>query len=235
MRKNNKLDYDIDDDDDDDDNKNNNNLNQIENLNNKYKIISNQNQNKQYIFNTNTNEEQQQQHQRDQEYSMQYKSIQETTSNTNINKNNYINNRNFIQEPYINNYNNYIYSYQRSQIYNTRYNKQPAQYLQLKLSDLVDPDRDKTFIDNLYAQFVPNTNLINLVYVPPGMGSKVPDNSVLLNNKLLSSNSTQSILFGNGSFTNNVDTNKLLNEFYLNALNQNLTSNHINLLQIYKT
>ncbi len=101
------------------------------------------------------------------------------------------------------NLNSYSYQY-NSMPPNARY--KPKDYIKLKLSDLVDPDRNKTFIDHLYAQFQANSNQISLVYVPPG--EKVPDNTMLLGEDLASTQSG----------------NKLLNEFYLIAAKQKSTS-----------
>jgi hypothetical protein len=41
------------------------------------------------------------------------------------------------------------------------------EYIQFKLADLINPNRNSTFIDNLYAQFESNTNRINLIYYLP--------------------------------------------------------------------
>ena len=53
-------------------------------------------------------------------------------------------------------------------------------FLQIKLKDLIDINRENIFIDNLYAQFKSDSNIVNLVYVSPM--DRVPENSVLLNN-----------------------------------------------------
>lgn len=69
--------------------------------------------------------------------------------------------------------------------------------VKVKLRDLVDPDRNRTFIDNLYAQFESNSNKISLIYVNPSLHA-APNGSRLLTNQALT------------------DT-KLLNDFYMNA------------------
>ena len=75
--------------------------------------------------------------------------------------------------------------------------KQTNEFIQVKLRDLVDPDRNRTFIDNLYAQFESNSNKISLFYVHPGLHVP-PNGSRLLSNEAIG------------------DT-KLLNDFYMNA------------------
>jgi hypothetical protein len=121
------------------------------------------------------------------------------------------------------NYNSYSYQYHPNN-YNSRY-KQPSRYdyLKMKLSDLINPDRNKTFIDNLYAQFQSNSNQINLLYVPPN--EKPPDNTILLTNSLLNNDYSTNQMTNTNS---RVDSNKILNEFYLNAIKQKSNSNNNN-------
>jgi hypothetical protein len=118
------------------------------------------------------------------------------------------------------NYNSYSYQYHPNN-YNSRY-KQPSRYdyIKMKLSDLINPDRNKTFIDNLYAQFQSNSNQINLLYVPPN--EKPPDNTILLTNSLLNNDYSTNQLTNTN---NHVDSNKILNEFYLNAIKYKSNSN----------
>ena len=99
-----------------------------------------------------------------------------------------------------------------------------SNFLQIKLKDLIDLNREKVFVDNLYAQFYSDSNLVNLVYVSPmeKAATALPVNSVQLDNHFMSMlkgsastvNLSQSL---NTTFANNLDANKLLNEFYLNA------------------
>ena len=79
-------------------------------------------------------------------------------------------------------------------------------YIQVRLRDLIDPDRNRTFIDNLYAQFESNSNKINLIYVHPTLHA-APNSSRPLNNHALA------------------DT-KLINEFYMNAYVRNQAYQH---------
>ena len=117
------------------------------------------------------------------------------------------------------------YQYQnRPTSYNNRYKPTKYENLRLKLNDLINPDRNGTFIDSLYAQFQSNSNQINLIYVPPN--EKPPDNSVLLNNDLFGNEKIGNYSSTNQIITNSsiVDSNKLLNEFYLNAIKQKTNS-----------
>jgi hypothetical protein len=94
-------------------------------------------------------------------------------------------------------------------------------FLQIKLKDIIDVNREKIFIDNLYAQFYSDSNIINLVYVSPM--DQVPENSILLDNSFLNSagknaaSSPLSGFFGESLASANISTNKLLNDFYINA------------------
>lgn len=81
--------------------------------------------------------------------------------------------------------------------------------IQVRLRDLIDPDRNRTFIDNLYAQFESNSNKINLIYVHP-----------TLNTTAAASNSTRPL--NNEALA---DT-KLLNDFYMNAYIRNRGNQH---------
>jgi hypothetical protein len=118
------------------------------------------------------------------------------------------------------NYNSYSYQYHPNS-YNSRYKQQQTRYdyLKMKLSDLINPDRNKTFIDNLYAQFQLNSNQISLLYVPPN--EKPPDNTILLSNSILNNDYSTNQLTN----TNRVDSNKILNDFYLNAIKYKSNSN----------
>lgn len=116
------------------------------------------------------------------------------------------------------NFNSYQYQYQNHRLKSST-SHSTLEYMQLKLSDLINPSRNKTFIDNLYAQFEPNSNKINLVYIPPQMKQLMEQQQenglVLLANQSFSS-SLNSFLRGNTS-SSMIDTSRLLNEFYLNA------------------
>lgn len=85
--------------------------------------------------------------------------------------------------------------------------------LKIKLTDLIDPNRNQTFIDNLYAQFQSDTNRINLLYLPDMQ--KAPSNSILLN----SLSNTSSINYYNATSNNRTmqDTNRLLDDFFLDV------------------
>jgi len=104
--------------------------------------------------------------------------------------------------------NQYHYQYRRPNRY---------EYLHLKLNDLINPERNKTFIDNLYAQFQPDSKQINLIYAASALQkmNQMPDNSVLLSNRLLD-NKNYSFLLNNNN--KQIDANKLLNEYYLSVL-----------------
>ena len=105
---------------------------------------------------------------------------------------------------------------------NQQYNQN---YLEFKLSDLINPNRNKTFIENLYAQFQSYSNKINLFYLPPTaqQQGRLLGNSVLLNDQFIDNyrmgNISTTSSFGNGSFVDGdmYNTNRMLNEFYLNA------------------
>jgi hypothetical protein len=107
-----------------------------------------------------------------------------------------------------NNQNQYHYQYRRPNRY---------EYLHLKLNDLINPDRNKTFIDNLYAQIQPDSRQINLIYAAPTLNKmyQMPDNSVLLSNRLLENKNFSMLLNNNNK---QIDANKLLNEYYLSVL-----------------
>jgi hypothetical protein len=107
-----------------------------------------------------------------------------------------------------NNHNQYHYQYRRPNRY---------EYLHLKLNDLINPERNKTFIDNLYAQFHPDSKQINLIYAASSLQkmNQMPDNTVLLSNRLLD-NKNYSVLLNNNN--KQIDANKLLNEYYLSVL-----------------
>jgi hypothetical protein len=100
-------------------------------------------------------------------------------------------------------------------------------YIKFRLQDLINPDRNKTFIDNLYARFSSNNqNEIELFYIPMNKmifndnkndndDDNVDDdddddysNAFLLDNSLLNRKN-------NSSLTN--ATENLLNKFYLTA------------------
>jgi hypothetical protein len=107
-----------------------------------------------------------------------------------------------------NNHNQYHYQYRRPNRY---------EYLHLKLNDLINPERNKTFIDNLYAQFHPDSKQINLIYAASSLQkmNQMPDNTVLLSNRLLD-NKNYSVMLNNNN--KQIDANKLLNEYYLSVL-----------------
>lgn len=122
------------------------------------------------------------------------------------------------------NYNSYYYQYQshRHRNHNPAHSS-TLEYIQFKLSDLINPNRNKTFIDHLYAQFQADSNKINLVYLPPSeqqqqqqhhreQNEQLTSNLVLLSDQSLNHTSKKQ---NSSSFYS--DTNKLLNEFYLNA------------------
>ena len=104
--------------------------------------------------------------------------------------------------------------------------KKQEDVLRLRLADLINPNRNQTFIDNLYAQFQPDSSRINLVYVAAGEMQKAqpPENSVLLNSQLLNGANSTSLNLTGSTFAANrtdylstLDANKLLNEFYLDV------------------
>ena len=92
-----------------------------------------------------------------------------------------------------------------------------SDYMQFKLSDLINPMRNQTFIKNLYAQFEPNSNKINLLYLT-SMEQSMPENSMLLTAELLVK--SQKNISKNNNNTFDI-TNKLINDFYLSALKIN--------------
>jgi hypothetical protein len=161
--------------------------------------------------------------------------LKKTTANNNKKISNHIDK--LEESRFLNNYN---YRYQilhpnRESDYknrlancNNNINKN-RNFLQLKLKDLIDVNREKIFIDNLYAQFYSDSNIINLVYVSPM--DKIPENSILLDNGLFSAaknsaSGAQSGFFSGSLSDANISTNKLLNDFYLNAaLRRNNSSN----------
>ena len=128
---------------------------------------------------------------------------------------------------YPNHYNSYTYQYQQPYVYNRYSQPRPTQfeYLRVKFSDLINPTRNKTFIDHLYAQFQPNSKQINLIYAP---GASSPQNSILLNDNLMQaletpSNSAASSSSSASSSASASDVNKLIDGFYVNALKQTKT------------
>ena len=165
------------------------------------------------------------------------KTIANNNNNVNNSKNKKFSNHvdKLEESRYLNNYNyryqilhpNRIESDYKNRL--TNCNNKNRNSLQIKLKDLIDVNREKIFIDNLYAQFYSDSNIINLVYVSPM--DKVPENSVLLDNNFFNSarSSASSSLSGvlGDSFANaNVSTNKLLNDFYVNAAIQRNTSSN---------
>jgi hypothetical protein len=134
-------------------------------------------------------------------------------------------------------YHHYHGGSQASHPYRASYRPQPQQqqhsqsYMEFKLSELINPDRNRTFADNLYAQFQSNSNKINLFYLPKQQpGATLPPNTVPLNDnsKLAdyfkmsrggggnasSLGANVSATFANSDLYN---TNQVLNEFYLSA------------------
>lgn len=112
------------------------------------------------------------------------------------------------------------------------YRSQPQynqNYLEFKLSEIINPNRNKTFSDNLYAQLQENTNRINLFYLPDGSSNTRPSGSFPLNQKLTdyykmqqnnqSNNTSNSAQFtpSQQDTSDYVNANRVLNEFYLNA------------------
>jgi hypothetical protein len=144
---------------------------------------------------------------------------------------NYGYNYNYNYNPTHNNYANY--AGQNEMPSSSRYRPSPYskfEYIQFKLSDLINPNRNKTFIDNLYAQFQSNTNQISLFYMPPSDQDSSndrlpPSNSVLLNDNLLN-NSHNS----HGKIQLTKNTNELLNDFYLNARYQSRLARNYKLI-----
>jgi len=104
---------------------------------------------------------------------------------------------------------------------NNNNNNNIRNFLQIKLKDIIDVNREKIFIDNLYAQFYSDSNIVNLIYVSPM--DQVPENSILLDNSFLNSAGKNAAspplggFFGDGLTNANISTNKLLNDFYINA------------------
>ena len=162
--------------------------------------------------------------------------LKKTTANNNEKFSNHIDK--LEESRFLNNYNyryqilhpNRIESDYKNRLANCNNNiNKNRNFLQLKLKDLIDVNREKVFIDNLYAQFYSDSNIINLVYVSPM--DKIPENGILLDNSLFnaaknSASEAQSGFFSGSLSDANISTNKLLNDFYLNAaLRRNNSSN----------
>jgi len=117
---------------------------------------------------------------------------------------------------------------------NNNNNKQTSSdYLQFKLSDLIDPKKAYLF-DNIYAKLEPNSNKLNLIYLQQQQQQQqhqknhkslkhVPDTYFQLASKLLKNNNNS-----NNNINNN-SSNLIMNDFYLLASKQHI-SNYCKLL-----
>ena len=94
--------------------------------------------------------------------------------------------------------------------------KQPSnEYINFKLGDLFKPNR--TLIDNLYAQIHSNSNKISLLYVPNYSNYSPMNEQILYNDQYRKLNIVPLTSQSDSNYS--VNTNKLINEFYLSATN----------------